>query len=59
MADRTLNDDEIATLQAILTKGVPVSILIHGEGEFRDVSFYGIGTRLEARINVPETDEVR
>lgn len=51
---RTLTEDEKQSLQRTLGKPGEVSMLLHGEGASRQLSFYAVGTRLETRIDYPD-----
>lgn len=51
---RTLTAEAKTALQEVLSRSEDTTVLVHGEGEFRQISFYAEGTRLEARIDYPE-----
>lgn len=50
----TLTTEEKDALKGVVSRGNDTVMLMHGNGEFRQISFYAGGTRLEARINYPE-----
>lgn len=51
---RILTSEEKEDLQQTLASSADTKMLIHGEGEFRQVSFYADGTRMETRIDYPD-----
>lgn len=52
-----LSDAERKSIATVLANGAPVLLLVWGEGDGRNVSFYAEGTRLEARIAYPEGEQ--
>lgn len=49
-----LNATERAAFVRVLERPEPTTALVHGQGAHRALSFYAEGTRLEARVAVPE-----
>lgn len=54
MNGRTLTDTERQHLSEVLNRDGLVRVLVHGDGTDQFISFYAIGTRLEARIKAEE-----
>ncbi len=52
-----LSEAERQELVRVLQDGKPVKALLFGAGQYRNLSFYALGTRLEARIAWPEEAE--
>lgn len=48
-----LTEEERHSLQGVLGRCEPITILLWGVGANRNLSFYADGTRLEARISYP------
>lgn len=54
---QTLSPEAKRKLKVILAQPQDTTMLLHGEGENRNISFYADGTRLEARIPYPDAEE--
>lgn len=54
---RILTSGEKAKLRSLLSQPQDTVMLIHGEGEFRQVSFYADGTRQETRLDYPDVKD--
>ncbi len=52
--DKTLTEQEKKDLKSVLNREQDTVVILHGEKENRQLSFYADGTRLEARVGFPE-----
>lgn len=50
---RTLSPQEKEDLKRVLSRDQDTVMVMHGNGENRQISFYAANTRVEARVDYP------